>query len=83
MSFDLTLSYISEMCFYSIYSLDWETLLRKIDDSGENETAFDSGLTKLSSLKGFRISEADDPIGDQALKLKIASGIAINSSSQI
>jgi hypothetical protein len=32
--------------------------------SGENETAFDCGLTKLSSPKRFRISEADDPIGD-------------------
>jgi hypothetical protein len=49
-----------------------------------NEVACDSGPIKVGpSLRMFKISEADDPVTDWALKVKMNSGIVIGSKSRV
>lgn len=52
--------------------------------SGDSETVFDSGPTKIgTSLSVFRISDAGDTIGDWALKVKLGPGVQVNSDSRL
>lgn len=52
--------------------------------SGDSEMAFDSGPIKIgASLNMFRVSEADDPIGDWALKVKMSPDISLDSRSRM
>ncbi|KAM6504796.1 hypothetical protein FSOLCH5_015286 [Fusarium solani] len=50
---------------------------------GDGEVTFDSGPLKVGSMGMFRISDADDPFGDWALKVKMAPGMRVDSTSRI